>query len=95
MDPFVPYIHKILAKAQEWLFVRQTAYLKIFAGPYSDYVLRDLAKFCRAHQSTFHPDSHVAARLDGRREVWLRIQQHLQLDDEALWKLLGNPNLKE
>jgi len=25
--------------------------------------------------------------LDGRREVWLRIQQHLQLSEDALWKL--------
>lgn len=91
MDPFVPHVHKLMAKAQEWLFVRQTAYLKIFRGPYSDVVLRDLAKFCRAHTSTFHPDPHLAAKMDGRREVWLRIQQHLQLNDEALWKLIGNP----
>jgi hypothetical protein len=92
IEPFVPYIHKVMAKAQEWLFVRQTAYLKTFQGHYSDVVLRDLAKFCRAHTSTFHPDPHIAAKMDGRREVWLRISQHLQLDDEALWKLLGNPN---
>lgn len=91
-EPFVPYIHKVMAKAQEWLFVRQTAYLKLFSGPYADTVLRDLAKFCRAHTSTFHPNPQVAAKMDGRREVFLRIQQHLQLDEEALWKLLGNPN---
>lgn len=92
IKPFIPYAHKIAAAAQEWLFVRQTAYLKVFSGPYADTVLADLARFCRANSSTFHPDSHVAARLDGRREVWLRIQQHLQLSDEDLWKLLGNPN---
>jgi hypothetical protein len=49
-------------------------------------VLADLAKFCRAHQSTFHPDTHVAARLDGRREVWLRITQHLNLTTDDLYK---------
>ena len=95
MDPFVPAAHKWLEKAREWLFVRQTAYLVTFDGPRADMVLRDLAKFCRAHTSTFHPDPYMAARLDGRREVWNRIQQHLKLDDEALWKLYGNPNLKD
>lgn len=94
-EPFVPRYQQLLAKAQEWLFIRQTAYIKVFQGPYADTVLADLAKFCRANTSTFHPDPHVAARLDGRREVFLRIQQHLKLDDEALWKLLGNPNHKE
>jgi hypothetical protein len=47
-------------------------------------VLADLAKFCRANRSTFHPDPHVAARLDGRREVWLRITQHLNLSTDDL-----------
>lgn len=52
-------------------------------------VLKDLAKFCRAVESTFHPDPRIAAQLDGRREVFLRIQQHLQLSTEQLWALLG------
>lgn len=55
-------------------------------------VLADLARFCRAHASTAHPDPYVAARLDGRREVWLRLQHHLQLDNDALWRLYdGSP----
>jgi len=52
-------------------------------------VLVDLQRFCRANTSTAHPDPYMAARLDGRREVWLRLQQHLRLDDETLWKLYG------
>ncbi len=47
-------------------------------------VMEDLAKFCRAHESTFHPDPRVAANLDGRREVFLRIQNHLGLTEEQL-----------
>lgn len=90
-DPFVPALQTALKKAREWLFVRQVAYRRTFDGPVAETVLRDLAKFCRAHSSTFHPDTHVAARLDGRREVWLRIQQHLQLGDEELWTLIGQP----
>lgn len=34
----------------------------------------------------------MAGRLDGRREVFLRIQQHLQLSDDDLWSLYdGRP----
>lgn len=68
---------------------RQTAYRRVFdrENVYTNEVLRDLAKFCRAHDSTFHADHAMSDRLDGRREVWLRIQQHLNLTDEELWKL--------
>lgn len=50
-------------------------------------VLEDLARFCRAHASTAHADPHMAARLDGRREVWLHIQRQLRLDDKTIWSL--------
>ncbi len=68
---------------------RRQVYALAFAGPTGEAVLRDLAQFCRANATTFHEDPRVHAVLEGRREVWLRIQQHLQLDDEKLWKLLG------
>lgn len=79
-------------KARDFLRGRQLAYKRTFKdldAPRSDAaaVLADLAKFCRAHDSTFHPDPHVRAQLDGRREVWLRIQSHLQLTDDELWEL--------
>ena len=50
-------------------------------------VLADLAKFCRASSSTFDADPRVHALLEGRKEVWLRIQQHLNLTDDQLWNL--------
>lgn len=50
-------------------------------------VMEDLFKFCRAGESTFHPDARIAANLDGRREVWLRIQNHLGLTTEQLMAL--------
>jgi hypothetical protein len=52
-------------------------------------VLADLAKFCRANESTFHTDHAVSDRLDGRREVWLRISQHLHLSTDDLMRLYG------
>ena len=74
-------------EAQAFLFKRRTAYRAALQNPMGDIVLDDLAKFCRAHESTGHSDPAVAARLDGRREVWLRIQQHLRLTDAQLWQL--------
>lgn len=78
---------EVVAKTREFLFQRQTAYRLVFAGPSGDIVLKDLAKFCRAGRSTFHADPYAAARLDGRRECWLRIQNHLHLSQEQLWHL--------
>lgn len=79
-------------KAQSVLKHRQLAYQSLFLqkGTATDTVLDDLATFCRAHTSTFHADPRVAAMLDGRREVWCRIQQHLRLTDHQLWELYGN-----
>lgn len=52
-------------------------------------VLRDLAKFCRADQSTFRVDARQHALLEGRREVFLRITQHLHLSSEDLYAIYG------
>lgn len=71
------------------LFGRQGSYRRVL-GPQSvdgRIILADLARFCRAHRSTAHVDPQVSARLDGRREVWLRIAHHLNLDSETLWQL--------
>ena len=50
-------------------------------------VMKDLADFCRANTSAFHPDPRVHAMLEGRREVWLRIQKYLNLTPDQLWEL--------
>jgi hypothetical protein len=85
----------VLERAREWLRSRQLAYQRVFLGHGidTDIVLKDLAKFCRAHESTFHIEHSASDRLDGRREVWLRIQQHLQLTDQQLWDIYGNKSL--
>lgn len=79
----------LLDQARQYLSRRRTAYARTFTGPFADEVLQDLARFCRASQSTFHPDPRVHAVAEGRREVWLRIQQHLQLTDDQLWRVYG------
>lgn len=71
---------------------RRHAYTQTFKGPYGEVVLKDLARFCRAHESTFDPDPRVQSSLDGRREVWLRLQHHLKLTPDQLWELYsGRP----
>lgn len=52
-------------------------------------VLNDLALFCRANKTCFHPDPRVHAVLEGRREVWLRITNHLHLTTEDLYSMQG------
>lgn len=69
---------------------RRNAYCAVFltqderVAPRAQEVLEDLARFCRANESCFHKDPRAHAALEGRREVWLRIQQNLQLSDEQL-----------
>lgn len=74
---------------RDFLHGRARDYQVVFGSPVGQRVLADLAKFCRAHVSTFHADARVHAVAEGRREVWLRIQQHLQLTDEQLYALYG------
>jgi hypothetical protein len=68
---------------------RKMAYVRVFdeKNVFTVEVLKDLAEFCRAHKSTFHPDPRVHAVLEGRREVWLRIQEQLQLSNEEIYDL--------
>lgn len=73
---------------------RRRAYSQVFRGPVGEVVLKDLALFCRADQTPFHPDQRKNDVMLGRHEVWMRIQRHLQLTDEELWALFA-PNTKE
>lgn len=58
--------------------------------PANVYVLEDLARFCRANESCVIPgDRDKTLVLEGRREVWLRIQQHLHLTPEQLFALFN------
>lgn len=73
------------------------AYSRVFdrQSPHTRIVLADLARFCRAHESTFHADPRVHAVLEGRREVWLKIEQMLQLTTEEIYELHKIKEFKE
>lgn len=57
--------------------------------------LKDLANFCRADTTTYDPDPAVRDILLGRREVWLRIQQHLHLTSQQLVALYSGSDIPE
>lgn len=80
-------LEELREKARRFLGARQYSYQKTFRNSPGEVVLKDLAKFCRANVSTFHEDPRAHALAEGRREVWLRIQQHLQLSPDDLWRL--------
>jgi len=80
---------KKLSDAQAFVAERQTDYIRTFSTPHGEKVLADLARFCRANETTFHTDPRVHAALEGRREVFLRLQAHLNLQDEELFRYFG------
>lgn len=73
--------------AMDFLRQRKQAYGTAFSGPAGDIVLEDLARFCRGNASTFDPNDRVHALLEGRREVWLRIREYLDLSEDELLEL--------
>ncbi len=80
-------IAELKDKLRAFIYTRQWNYKQTFKGPVAETVLRDLARFCRANTSTFHPDARLHAMAEGRREVWLRIQSHLNLTPAELFRL--------
>lgn len=84
-----------IQRQKNLLGLRQRAYQLVFTDENSFVkpLLEDLAKFCRADSTTFNTDPRVHASLEGRREVWLRIQDHLKLVPDELWeKYTGKGN---
>ncbi len=84
---------------------RRNAYARAFLDdrkeltPDAEIIFKDLARFCRAHKSTavFSQvrgcmDPIASARADGRREVYLRMVEHLHLDERFLTNLREGSN---
>lgn len=72
--------------SEKFLTERKRNYQGAFKGVAGSLVLDDLAKFCRADESTFHTDPRVEGVMQGRREVWLRISKHLNLTPQELMR---------
>jgi hypothetical protein len=70
---------------------RKRYYQVCFGTPAGQFVLEDLLPFCRATESCYHDDPRLHAVLEGRREVWLRIQNYMGLTPEQLMVLYSKP----
>lgn len=82
---------------EQVLRARKMAYIRVLVAGNStqedrDLVRADLDNFGRKKRSTFHSNTYLASKLDGRREVVLRIDEYLELSVDALL-LLKVPNL--
>ena len=77
-------LQEMAGETERTLRDRKSAYQRLFGGGAAPgdaaLVAADLARFCRASASTFHSDARLHAALEGRREVWLRIRDHLDLE---------------
>ena len=54
----------------------------------AEIALVDLREFCFARKSTFSTDPMKMARFEGRRDVFLRIQDFLNLDERQVQQLM-------
>lgn len=77
---------------------RREAYVRVFVTGNSaqedrDIVMNDMTRFCRGDASTFDMNERVHCLLEGRREWYQRVQDHVQLTQDALWvKYNSNQN---
>jgi hypothetical protein len=77
-----------VAAALSFLHRRKRAFQLCFGSPAGKEVLIDLSKFCRAAETCVVAGDHdKTLLLEGRREVWIRIQQHMRLNQEQLFAL--------
>lgn len=74
---------------KDFFVTRKQAYQNVF-NPESEMVkkvMKDLIPFCRFDRTAFHADARAHAILEGRREVMLRIKDHVNMTmDEFLLK---------
>lgn len=87
-------LRRLAERTIDFLRERSRSYKLAYSGfridkrkPETQFMLQDLAKFCRANETCFHADPRKHAVLEGRREVWLRIANHLRLSPDQLYAI--------
>lgn len=63
------------------------SYREVFSSPAGKRVLRDLAKACHAATTTFDENPNEQSRKEGKRQIFLRIQNMINVPDEEVWSL--------
>ena len=67
---------------------KKDAYRRVFNTADGKEVLADLAVLCFAARTTVDKDPQQQAANEGRRQVWLRIQRMLHMEDREIMKLV-------
>lgn len=80
---------------QVYLRNQRAAYKEVFTPGETtqealDFVLRDLAMFCRAYAPTFDLNPKLQDLKEGRREVYMRIMDHTVLTHEEQYRKYVN-----
>ena len=82
-------------RAISFLWTRKRAYKLTFGSLSGQEVLMDLAPFCRAMETTVvFGDRDKMLIAEGRRQVFIRITQHLHLSAEELYALYDGRNIQ-
>lgn len=82
-------LREAFGRTMDFLRGRKRAYQLAFGTPAGEAVLADLVAFCRGVDTTYSRDPRDHARYEGRREVLLRIQQHINIPSDKLYLLYG------
>lgn len=80
----IEYLH---ARKRSYFTLITKALRKQPTTPDDTMALADLARFCRATQDCLGADERQTYILIGRRQVWLRITQHLSLTPKELFDI--------
>lgn len=81
---------QLATQLEGFLRRRQEAYRRVFIGSAAtedvQIVMDDLRTFTRGDVTTFHENERISTLLQGRQEVWLRINDHTRLSFDALFE---------
>jgi len=81
-------------------WIRAQAYKMVFQGEAAETVLADLEHFCHARRTSIvigdgKVDPYAVAVAEGRREVWLRIQDFTRLTTDQMRLLADQASQEE
>lgn len=84
-------VSEVTSAEKQYIAERSRAYKEVFSpGETSEgaleFVMKDLAKWSRAYEPTFHPtNGKIQDMLEGRRETFQRIMQYTHLSADTLF----------
>jgi hypothetical protein len=78
---------KVLEQLRNLLLRRRGQYQATFGDDTGKFVLGDLFHICHAGSTTYRGDPNDALVAEGKRQVWIHIQNMLHATDDEMYKL--------